>query len=271
MINDPNLANIESIWLKRYMKMTRWDNWFKNNSFSIQFSRLDTFSDTLEGFLNTSEEMRNVWRIYIDYFTRVLTSGGKIVSGPATFNLLAELSKISETKSDIVPGYLETYLSSIESTHASCWFMSEDPLSDEMYMWDIYTRDSNSIIDGFYNVGFMISISLKDLIERLKTHKYEFECDAIKYKVALGDNPFFNKHESYIHEKEFRIICREFTNDYESIEINDLRKHIVFSQPLNDHFSDKVNSTINKSTDKISFSKLPIQFRLSNLRKHLTS
>jgi hypothetical protein len=271
MINDPNLENIESIWLKRYMKMTRWDNWFKQNSFSIQFSRLDTFSDTLEGFLNTSEHMKKVWQHYINYFTRVLTSGGKIVSGPVTFDLLAGLSITPETKQDTISGTLERYLSLIESTHASCWFMSEDPLSDEMYMWDIYARDSSSIIDGFNNVSFMISISLKDLIERLKIHKLEFECDFIKYKVSPGDNPFFNKHESYKHEKEFRIICREFTNEYESIEINDLRKHIVFSQPLNDHYRVKVNSTINKSTDNISFSQLPIQFRLSNLRKYLTS
>lgn len=271
MINAPNLTNIESIWLKRYMKISRWDNWFNTNSFSIQFSRLDTFSDTLEGFLQSSDYMRNVWRLYINYFTHVLTSGGKIGSGPATFNLLAELSKTSDTDSDVISDYLEKYLSTIESTHASCWFMSDDPLSDEMYMWDIYTRDSNSNIDGFYNAGFMISISLKDLLERLKTHKFKFECDAIKYNDAPDVNPFFNKHESYKHEKEFRIICHEFTNEYESIEINDLRKYIVFSQPLDDHFSAKVKSTINKSTDKVSFSELPVQFKLSNLRKYLTS
>ena len=136
-------------------------------------------------------------------------------------------------------------------------------------MWDLYVSTKNNNIKGVIKLGCIISISLKELIDSLNLHPYQFTCGKVKYKKMKDGNPLFYKHNSYKHEKEFRIICSNFEDKKGSIELNNITKHIIFNRPIDSKTQEIVNKSINIKTDNIYYSKLPIHFKLSELKKYL--
>ena len=270
MVKKYNIKNFENIWLTRYMEFDRWSDWFDNKSFSISFSRIDLFSDSFEGIFGSSDSFRIAWENYIMFSSRVLEDGGTIEHGRSFITTIESLVNIPNQDINFNPNYLESYINLIQSNYASCWFMSDDPLKEERYMWDLYVSSKNNNFRGEKKLGFMISISLKELTDSLNLHPYQFICGNVNYKkMKDGGNPLFYKHNSYKHEKEFRIICSNFENKKGSIELNNITKHIIFNRPIDSKTQEIINKSINIKTDNIYFSKLPIHFKLSEIIKYL--
>jgi hypothetical protein len=69
----------ESIWLHRYFSSKFLVNTISEEEMIIRFSRVDTFSDGLEGWNYKIENLKQAVNLMAQYNNRVIDSGGEIV------------------------------------------------------------------------------------------------------------------------------------------------------------------------------------------------
>lgn len=251
-----------NIWLNRYIPYNNHERYFKNGKFNLNFIRIEKFDDVFEGWNYNSPYLTKAWLNSISFYKRVLNDGGIVECGK---NLILYLSNLDGNTSNvkIFKNEINNYLDLVHSNFCSCWFLSETPNSEERYMWNIYGNSRKEL-------AIMISIKWSDLKLELEKSDKTFICGNIDYSTAECNNPLFKKHFSYSHEKEFRILTKDYDSDYNDFILNEnIKKVVTFSQPpSNDNYL-KIKSNLNLDIDELKFSDLPPQWEISKIKQIL--
>jgi len=256
----------EEIWLQRYMPLRDLKHWFNNKS-CICFTRIDQFNDTLEGWENKYPELNRSWQEFTSYSKRVLNDGGIVESGNCVISRVAQLQNTSKFRGQVginqINQAIRNYINTIESNYASCWFITEDPFKEKRYMWNIYGKTPKK-------KAFLLNVKWTDLKKVLEKSEKEFHCGNIDYKLNSTKSPLFRKHGSYSHENEFRIISKDFSNEHDSLQVDiNIWKSLVLSEPVSSDKFKELNQIRENELTEICMSKLPIQWKLSELKQLL--
>lgn len=257
-----NKLGEKDMWLNRYIPYENRERCLKNGLFKLNFVRIELFDDVLEGWNYGSPHLTKAWLNSIAFFKRVLNDGGNVESGKSVIFLLSKLEgKIKNDK--ILKNEVNNYLDLVHSNFCSCWFVSETPASEERYMWNIYGNSRKEL-------ALMISIKWSDLKLELEKSDKTFVCGNIDYSKSEHNNPLFKKHFSYSHEKEFRIITKDYDSDYNDFIVSEnIKKVVTFSQPPSTENYTKIKSNLNLEIDELKYSELPTQWELSKIKESL--
>jgi len=258
---DNNLDE-SKIWLHRYMPLNDLKYWFNEKKFFLNFTRMEFFDDILEGWGNEFPELKIAWRDFLDYSKRVKDDTGEVEAGKYLISKIVNFHGDFDKKNVIYQ--IEKYIELIESNFVSCWFVSDSDLDEKRYMWDIYGKASQE------SGAFKLSIKWEDLKKALTKSNKKFIYGKINYDDKIIKNALFNKDYSYIHENEFRIISKEFTDDYNSFLIeSNIKKTITLKGSISNKYDEFINSVINDKYDKIKHSDLPMQWKLREIKGFL--
>jgi hypothetical protein len=257
-----------NIWLHRYIPFSKFERSIKNNNFYLNFTRVELFDDVLEGWSYDSPELTKAWLQSLTFLKRGINDGGKFENIIGITNFLYDNVKKSNNHDFQTPNVkneILNYLNLIKSNYCSCWFISDSPILEKRYMWNLYGKANRT------DLAIMISVKLTDLNKDLESSKKKFICGKIEYDTLNEKNSLFKKDNSYSHENEFRIISEDFNQEYNSFKLNNsIKKIITFSQPPSSEDYEKIKKHLNMDIDEIKYSQLPLQWELKELRKLIT-
>lgn len=257
-----NKLDKKDMWLNRYIPYEKHERCLKNGQFKLNFVRVELFDDVLEGWNYGSPHLTKAWLDSIAFFKRVLNDGGIVESGKSLILLLSKLEGINKNEI-ILKNEVNKYLDLVHSNFCSCWFVTETPTAEERYMWNIYGNSRNEL-------ALMISIKWSDLKLELEKSDKTFVCGNIDYSNSENNNPLFKKHYSYSHEKEFRIITKDYDSDYNDFIVSkNIKKVVTFSQPPSSEKYTKIKSNLNLEIDELKYSELPTQWEISKIKEIL--
>jgi len=255
LINKP--INENELWLSRYMPLKNFEYWFKEKKLNLTFTRIDLFEDALEGWNSNSKALKESWLQFINFSQRVQSDGGIVEAGHSVISSLRSDKKI---KYETTKRELTNFIQTVNTNFASCWFISSNKSLESRYMWNLYgdARNGNA---------FKLTVKWTDLKKELEGSNINFIAGKINYEVINDDeNVFFKKHSSYSHEKEFRIITNDFSNDYNNFELkSQIENFITFNK---NNVIDNLQGIITEKT-KILNTALPPEIRISDIKKIL--
>jgi hypothetical protein len=212
----------ESIWLHRYFSSKFLINTISEKEMIIRLSRVDTFSDGLEGWNYKIENLKQAVNLMAQYNNRVIDSGGEIVENDCAKSSIIKGYSDSEFDKDLV----EENIKERKRHFVSCWFASANETEESRFMWNNYSQ-----IDG--ELGMKVSIKWADLKEALISSDIDFKAGFVDYSEKLSDEYMFLKDSSYKHEREFRLVIeKEMERKVKFINLginNRFLKRIIFS------------------------------------------
>ncbi len=191
-------VNENDIWLHRYFPAKYLKDVITLTELNLRFTRLDLFSDGLEGWDLSIPNVKEALKESILFHNRVHEDGG-VNEAPEIVSYHV-LSRYSE--SDLIGESMKNR----GSHYASCWFASNSQDDENRVMWKLYASPKG---EDHVKDGVMISIKWVHLKMELEKLEAEFQCGYVNYdEKELSQNPMFQKEYSYMHEREFRILIR---------------------------------------------------------------
>ncbi|MBV7307282.1 hypothetical protein KVY11_01045 [Acinetobacter sp. CWB-G5] len=175
-----NIGNSCVLW--RYMDLSKLLAILVDES--IAFPRIDKFDDLYEGYANNYLELAK--KSYMNNPFMKKHSDGHVETG-----LIRNLIKILNVNS-----------------YVSCWHMND---YESAAMWKLYCKSSDSMVIKT-TVG-KLKLALTQHINELDYGGviYDFEYkDVSKLDHINLSDPLFTKRNSFEHEKEFRVIFRNY-------------------------------------------------------------
>jgi len=252
-IIDKNLET-EDIWLNKYIPYYDYIHYLKNGKLNLNFSKMTLFDDVLEGWNYNNSNFTKAWLNNISFMKRVKNDGGTFEYGRGFVHYIE-----GERDSVKFEQEFKTHIVTLKNHHCSCWFTTTEFNTEQRYMYNIYGKSRAGL-------AILISIKWQEIISFLEKNVKTFTCGFIDYQKESNKNPLFRKHESYSHEKEFRIITKDFgdENYYEFLLDSDLKKHITCSEPPKGEVYNSIKESLNKK-DELKYSNLPIQWKLDEI------
>lgn len=205
----------ENNTLHKYLSLEYLIYWTQKEKSSLSFSRLNTFSDKREGIgkVLTASHLEALFEFA--GVTKMLDDQGfTSVDDPCMFNTVYKFSKeIKDNKAilskDILVKEFDDFLNRRKRFHVSCYFGNPNgDESESRYMWDIYGRKGKW-------PAIRIYIQWKDLKPILTENKDKlFTAGFVSYETNPPSSipEILCKDNSYIHEKEFRILSDNFNH-----------------------------------------------------------
>lgn len=261
-----DISDEEDLYLCRYMPLKSFDRLFVDDDcMAINFTRVSLFDDILEGWNTSQIGMTKSWIDFISFLTRVQEDEGTFEGGLQLLRNLNTLHgfKAESTELDIT-SLIRSYIDLVNNNYASCWFISNSKSFEERYMWNIYGNSRKE-------TAFMITLKWTDLKKHLAhLNEMDFRCGKIEYYEKSDKYLLFQKDQSYSHEKEFRIITKNFENDYNILKIpRIIEKNILFSKVPPSSFFQKYQQILEMNTCQINTSALPMSLKVESLQFYL--
>lgn len=245
-----NAKTRESDYLWRYIDIHKLINFLTTKS--ISFSRMDLFSDNLEGAsFNLIEN-----QMYLD----------KSADPIHDFNLNLP-NPIRNKRQGILDKEKEKMKSYQMQTYVSCWYVSS---RESTAMWDLYSN-SGSVAMRIKPEALIKSIlNGIDYKQKNNLKATKFVYGNVRYKDIIGFNPIFQflskfkegkenkitvrhralrKDVSYQHEKEYRFFFETQNNSEKvmSIPLDNIGAiEIVFHPKMQIWQKENVNNLLNK-------------------------
>ncbi|WKD85077.1 hypothetical protein KCTC32516_00415 [Polaribacter huanghezhanensis] len=244
----------ESIWLHRYFSSKFLVNTISEEEMIIRFSRVDTFSDGLEGWNYKIENLKQAVNLMAQYNNRVIDSGGEIVENDCARSSIIKGYSDSEFDKNLV----EENIKERRRHFVSCWFASTNETEESRFMWNNYSH-----IDG--ELGMKVSVKWVELKEALIHSNIDFKAGFVDYSEKLSDEYMFLKDSSYKHEREFRLVIeKEMERKVKFISLginNRFLKRIIFS----------IENSYNINKEKTLLENLGFENTQDSLKKYNVS
>ncbi len=273
-INENNQE--DDIWLHRYMSFESFKFWFSNElKMNLCFSKIQTFDDIFEGLMLDDSEIKNYMDLMLKFEERALNDGGIVELNE--FSLI----RLIGSKPQEVEETLIKHRKLVTENFASCWFINNDVNFESRYMWKLYGGEDNNYTklednlfeqiknpngDIIKKLAFKLSIKWEDIKPCLQESNYSFQAGLINYSTESTE-PLFTKHNSYSHEKEFRILTQEIketiNGDYQSLLIDiPPSATITFNRPLTENEQTELKEF---NTNQIHTTNLPSSIIIKDL------
>lgn len=182
LVRSSEVSNDAVIW--KYMDISKFISLISRNS--LWLARADTFKDEHEGVFPL--EMQQT----LDLIYKKFEEKGELINGP-----------INSTSD------FQQYL--IKNAYISCWHQN---LEENMVMWEIYGRTSNSIAIRTTVQDLIDSLNIKDLRKigsRIAFEPVIYENPEDVPGELDYDTPFFIKRPHFHFEKEMRLYLSSYS------------------------------------------------------------
>lgn len=234
IVTTDTLNQTDDFWLHRYFPSKDLIYYFDNKSINLNFSRLDTFKDNLEGWDLSNPGLKVVMDYYNSYFNYVKDNGGSILDHKETFKIYYAYAN-SGTRIPNLDIDLKHSINKLaefdrirKTTYASCWFATDKLEEENRAMWELYARKPNNGINSqnkdVHINGIRLSVKWQHLKSCLNKVDDNIKAGFVNYCLNEYKEPLtFTKEISYRFESEFRIVLTKKSDEKrQCLKINNI-------------------------------------------------